>query len=295
MALPAKAFPKLFNYYPTFITADFQVPVDIYNLYYVNISVAIFIYLPDSDKFPSGTNQVFKNSGSANATILNPNLSTLAVLTPGQELEIVADNVNYIWQVLTSASGGGGGDESGPGSSTDSAIALWNGTTGSTLKNSSVIISGSTIDATAGNLGLDSVTATIDCNNCTLINVGGISQGPFQNIVGPRTIISGASTATILSLNTATSTVYNMYIQVAVTNSSDMSDSGAYTTSIRIKNVSGIVSSVLFDSMYSLDATLTGITFSTSMSGSIIDIQATGTVGITTTYQANAFIVSNPF
>jgi hypothetical protein len=58
---------------------------------------------------------------------------------------------NTAWTKL----GTGGGGVAGPGSSTDSAIALWDGTDGDTLKNSTITIDGS------GNMaGISSVTMT---------------------------------------------------------------------------------------------------------------------------------------
>jgi hypothetical protein len=57
---------------------------------------------------------------------------------------------DFTWPKKGSGGGGGGGDVVGPGSSTNNAISVWDGTTGDTLKNSSVLINGNQLLAPDG-------------------------------------------------------------------------------------------------------------------------------------------------
>jgi hypothetical protein len=71
-----------------------------------------------------------------------------------------------------SATGGGTGDVVGPASATDTAIALFDGTTGKLIKNSTVTINGSGDISTGGDLGVGTVSAgTVNANNSTLQNL----------------------------------------------------------------------------------------------------------------------------
>jgi hypothetical protein len=63
-------------------------------------------------------------------------------------------------RLLVSSAGGGGGDVSGPGSSTDNAVPRWDGTTGTDIQNSGVIIDDSNNVTGVAALSATSVTAT---------------------------------------------------------------------------------------------------------------------------------------
>lgn len=63
-------------------------------------------------------------------------------------------------RLLVSSAGGGGGDVSGPGSSTDNAVPRWDGTTGTDIQNSGVIIDDSNNVTGVVALSATSVTAT---------------------------------------------------------------------------------------------------------------------------------------
>ena len=93
-----------------------------------------------------------------------------------------------------------GGDVDGPLSSTDNAIAIYNGVSGHTIKNSNVTISGTTVS------GIGTINATM--GNITTINatsVGGTlttASQPGINEVGALTILDVTGDATIDGITT---------------------------------------------------------------------------------------------
>lgn len=76
-------------------------------------------------------------------TQLNAKLENITgLVTQGTNVTITGTGTSGDPYVVNSSGGGGGGDVSGPGSSTDDAIATWNGTAGDTLQNSTLIYDG---------------------------------------------------------------------------------------------------------------------------------------------------------
>lgn len=93
----------------------------------------------------------FKDEGSS---VGSPGLISTINCTGAGIACSVASNV-LTMTVATGGGGGGAGNVSGPVSSTDTALARWNGTAGDTLQDSSIILDGS------GNLGaVASITAS---------------------------------------------------------------------------------------------------------------------------------------
>lgn len=100
-------------------------------------------------------------------------------------------NLSFSGTTLNASGGGGSGDVSGPVSSTDSAVALWDGTGGDTLKNSVVVINGSGDVTGVRNL---TATGTVDLSaaNTVLGNMafsGALASDDTYN--GP--VISGVN------------------------------------------------------------------------------------------------------
>jgi len=87
--------------------------------------------------------------------------------------------------VLPPDEGGGSGDVSGPGSSTDNALVRWDGTAGTDIKNSGVIVDNSNNMSGVGTLGLGGpiTDASLTASTALVSN-------------GSKAIISSATTAT---------------------------------------------------------------------------------------------------
>lgn len=76
-------------------------------------------------------------------------------------------NLSFSGTTLNASGGAGGGDVSGPGSSTDSAIVLWDGIGGDTVKDSTITVDGSGNMANVGNItgGALAVTSAAPVSN----------------------------------------------------------------------------------------------------------------------------------
>lgn len=93
---------------------------------------------------------------------------------------------------------GGTGDTSGPGSSTDSAIVLFNGTTGKSLKDSTVSVTGA-----AGILTFNDATESTSASTGSVILAGGLGVAKRLNVTGliASTGITGSRAVISNSLN----------------------------------------------------------------------------------------------
>jgi len=97
---------------------------------------------------------------------------------------------------ITSGGGGGGtGDVVGPASSTNGAVALWNGTTGKLLQDSSVLITG------RGTIALGGFTLTVPTSGTAALlgvanafTVNGAASTPAMSITG--SVFTGGSAST---------------------------------------------------------------------------------------------------
>lgn len=79
-------------------------------------------------------------SSTAGNRINTPNGATWT-LGPGGSVRVYYDNASSRWRLDADAAGTGSGDVTGPGSSTDHAVARFDGTGGKTIQNSVLIVS----------------------------------------------------------------------------------------------------------------------------------------------------------
>lgn len=112
--------------------------------------------------------------------------SQLSAGTNGQLLTIVGGSP--VWNTPSAT-----GDVSGPGSSTDNAIARWNGTGGNAIQNSGIIIDDS--DNVTGVVGLTGTTLT--STGLTTVNSFNISTIPSNDDALTQVLVRDAGTGTI--------------------------------------------------------------------------------------------------
>jgi hypothetical protein len=159
--------PKEFNYLAQSITASTTLDANAANLIYFRGTGAATLTLPALSLVTDGSPIFVINEGSATLTV-NDSTNTLVASVPqGYQMTIIADKINSnpaAWKIQNGPASVSGG-VSGPASSTSTAIALWNGTTGQTLENSVVLVDGS------GNMtGVDSVTLATTGGTATPLN-----------------------------------------------------------------------------------------------------------------------------
>ncbi len=142
-------------------------------------------------------------------TLLSPTLTTNYTWTfpvnDGLSGEVLVTDGNGILSWVTNS---GGGDVSGPASSTDNALARFDGTTGKIIQNSVGILDD------LGNLsGLLSVSATtVVASSSTITNMFGsaitVTSGTFSNLTATSATIPNLSAT---SVTAASSTITNMF------------------------------------------------------------------------------------
>jgi hypothetical protein len=287
---------KAFNLSPINIMGDFVMNSNQYNAVYADISTPSTLTIPVSAHTLDGFIIAINNVGTATLAIQDPDSTFSEMLPSGQSIFLFSDTYSGIWKVLSGPiTSGGGSGISGPVSSTDNAIVLWNGTTGSTVKNSNITVVGNTISTASGNLTINSIGGTIDFGGTNLTGINSIvtnnitnTSGTYQTYFGTKITIVGVAPANILSIPIPTNSSTNITLNVSVTNESNLSDSASYTLYIRVKNISSTISWAQYGTFSSLDASLNSASISLLTSGGNFIIQGTGSVGITTGYQASA-------
>jgi hypothetical protein len=278
--------PKPPNYSPVFITDDYDLVANVYNAIFADIDFASTVTLPDLANVLGGFPVTIKNRGPDTLTVNNNNDTLLCVLSPGDTVNIIADTDLDQWQIMLGPTGSITGI-TGPGASTNNAIVLWNGAGGNAIKNSGVTITGTNVIGTAaGNLGLNAATSIIDCNNCTLINVDSIALDAQLTFTGSPVTVVGAVTTNILQFTTTLNTGFNATVSVVILNSTSAADTGSFNAKLKVKNIAGTASVILYDSAVTLDASLSGIAIDATVTGADVRITTSGKLAITTKYQA---------
>jgi hypothetical protein len=133
------------------------------------------------------------------------NLGMTAPLPNLDDSQVLKAILVALGNVTSGGGGGGTGDVVGPASSTDSAVALWDGATGKLLKNSSVFITG------GGTIGLGGFTLTVPAtgtaallgtaNTFSLANafsVAGATSTPAVKLSGAWKVATAATVAQML-------------------------------------------------------------------------------------------------
>lgn len=289
--------PKNFNYSPVSVTGSYEASANVYNVIYGNSATDSTITLPNVMQMLQGAPFLIKNFGVGTITVVDSNDTEIAIMTTSNTLMLLADPIAGIWQNTLGPIGGGStSGVTGPPSSTNNAIAIWNGTGGSVLANSSIVITGgNTITTTSGDLNLDSFTGVINLNGANLTNVGTISQGAQTTAVGSRISITGASSATILAINTAAGNSYSGFITCTMVNDTNGTDNGTYWALFKIKNIGGTVTFSLSNVSRDIDTSIAGVVIATGVSGNMAQLNATGVVATTIAFQASAYITSTNY
>lgn len=140
--MSSSMIPKPSNFYPIRITTSYELEPNTYNVVYSSTSTPASLTLPDLttviDGFPI---HVLNQSAFALTVLLADDVTTLATVGAGQLLVILADKTTGPAWRIQNGPAASTGITSGPTSSTDTAVALWNGATGQLLRNSVVLIS----------------------------------------------------------------------------------------------------------------------------------------------------------
>ena len=231
-------------------------------------------------------------SGYQKLTVANKGASGAAPFTSGDSLLVDI--------ALTGDKGDAGdGDVSGPGTATDNAVARFNGTGGSNLNNSGVII-----DDSNNVTGVNALTVTtnITASNITIVGsastIGSVAFTSTSATVTGNLTVSGSITASSLTVNgnisASSLSVSNVTVvgsassigSLAITSTSatitgDLTVSGAITAStIGATNVTvtGSASSI---GAITITTTSVGINTATVTAGTALEV--TGNMRITTT------------
>lgn len=221
--------PKPFNYYAKSITGDYTLTPNSNNVIYAEPSSTSTVTLPDLDDVIDGFCVIIRNFGPADLNVNAADTTFIANMLSGSTYLIIADKQSILpeWKSVLGPIGGGSGSGfvAGPGLSTNNAIPLWNGTSGSLIKNSIVVVDSlgnmsgvGTLTTTgaaqhAGNLTLTSgghIVYTAGAGNTTTFSnsPSGISNWFFRN-VSTDTVI-GQSTTDSLTNKTLISSTNNI-------------------------------------------------------------------------------------
>jgi hypothetical protein len=289
---------KAFNLSPLIVTGNYVMQPNQYNVMYTNIGADSILTLPVITTVLDGFPVYIHNEGPAVLTVVPADMSDMFVLLDGDTLFLTADVNTDTWKVLLGpiASGGSSGIV-GPLSSTNNAIVLWNGTSGSTVENSNITIIGNSLSTASGDLTITSSTGTVNFNGGTLTNIGTLvadsitnTSGTSQTVYGSKVVILGASSTNILVIPLPPNSSSIVSVDVSITNETDGTSSSAYSTHIRAKNMGGTITTFQYGTLVDFDASLAAATILLTSTGSNLIIQGSGVSALTTGYQAVAIV-----
>jgi hypothetical protein len=279
--------PKSFNYHAVNITTDYSMDANQYNVVYANIAADSTLVLPEINASIDGFPIRVHNYGPGMLSVTLHDFSMSYSMASDFALELVLNKAAGVWQVmlgpLLNTGGSSGGSITGPGSSTNNALVSWNGTGGDMLKNNTVLLAGNTFSTSSGDLTLAPVTRTINLGN------------NYRLLSGARTLITGLATTTIASVTLANNSSSMVVIRVALVNTTNGTDSASHDMTVRAKNLSGTISTVIFNSLISADTSLNTSAVTIGTSGSDLLVQASGVAGIAVAYQASLGVTTVTF
>jgi hypothetical protein len=275
---------KPFNFSPYTISGDFEMLPGKYNVIYADISSPSNLRLPDVSQCLNGSPVFIHNRGSATLTVISFDGFTSYTLDTNYVLFLTTKALDDTWDVLLGpllTTGSGGGGISGPGSSTNNGLVLWNGTSGNVVKNSTVTFDGS----------------TLNMNGASISGLSGITGfgGNYRSLFGVKTAISGLTTTDILSIPIVVGTTNNIVLQTLIVNEDNMSDSASITLNVKVKNILGAISSDIYGTFTMFDSTLTSAEVSFASSGNDFIVRGSGVAGVNTSYRTTAIVNSMLF
>lgn len=289
---------KPLNFSPINIDSDYTLQPNTYNVVYADMATAATLTIPDGDII-GGFVIFIKNNGPEMLTVRTISGGFNMGLNAGETMVIFLDTDTNSWNTIIGPinEGGSGGGITGPMTSTNNAIVLWNGASGSVIKNSSLLVSGNTLSTNSGNLSITSATNIVDFANSDVINVNTLvannitnSSGTYESIFGNKIPVVGLTTTDILSIPIDVGSSKTMEISVSYINTTNNSDSGAFTSNVKVKNIGGTITFNSFGTSSYSDASLANSTITYGTSPTNFIIRASGVVGINTAYQASVEI-----
>ncbi|MBS1983543.1 MAG: hypothetical protein JST16_05165 [Bdellovibrionales bacterium] len=152
----------------------------------------------------------------------------------GQVMKFDSSTKSFYWDNDAGASGG----VSGPGASTANALARWNGTAGTTVKDSSIVLDD------AGNLsGVSNMiaTGTVTANALNLSGASNASR--FVLLDGSKNLVSSASTVTDTEFGYLAGVTSNMAAKLNTVSVTDMTHLAGITAGVQ-SQISSINSSL---------------------------------------------------
>jgi hypothetical protein len=206
-------------------------------------------------------NVITTNLSATNATVDNLILPTLTNDNTQTQLLVLNSTTNTV-ETRLSGTIPGAGNVDGPGSSTDTAIARFNGTTGMLIENSTVtlsnggVIAGATVDSAANTVNVSGInintlvsntnplltTSNPTFNNLTVSEINGQTiPSTIGNVVGP-----GSSTNTAIARFNGTTGMLIENSTVTLSNGGVIAgatvDSAANTVNVSGTNINTLVS-----------------------------------------------------
>lgn len=129
-----------YNSNPLLVSSSTTIAPNTFNTIYVQADSPISITLPDlAGPVTNGFPFLIISFTSAVVTILDSAGNTVSTLSNNSMVILIADKGLAVWRGFLGPNAGTG-QVSGPASSTNNAVAVWNGTSGQLLANSAVTI-----------------------------------------------------------------------------------------------------------------------------------------------------------
>lgn len=200
--------PRPLNFSPVLIGGDFAMGPNIYNVVYAVIAAPSTLTLPSIATVINGFPVFVKNFGPATLTVVTADLVDTYTLPDDTTLMLIADSDLDTWRPVLGPIKSTASPVSGPGVSTDNAIALWSGTTGDTLKNSNLTVIGNSLNTVSGSLRIDSFTGNIGILTSIPSSVIGI-DGTAARVVQVERNTAGSGNALTLGAGGAATAATN--------------------------------------------------------------------------------------
>lgn len=161
-----------------------------------------------------------------------------------------------------------------------------------TASPTSIIVS-QQIATNAGNLVLNPAGGAVDFSGAALINFSGISTNPnYYPVTSSANVDTfGASTAVLLSITTNTDAVYTLEVSSSCLSLTDNTSAGSFIKTFRAQNIGGVVTiSGFMESSRSRDPAILFADILTSVSGTTINVLASGVAGHNIRWFGGAYV-----
>jgi hypothetical protein len=156
----------------------------------------------------------------------------------------------------------------------------------------SIIVS-QEIATSVGNLILNPAGGAVDFSGAALINFSGISTNPnYYPVTSPANVDTfGAATAVLLSITTTTDSIYTLEVSASCLSLTDGTSAGSFIKTFRANNIGGVVTiSGFIESSRSRDPVILFADILTSVSGTIVNVLASGVAGQNIRWFGGAYV-----